>query len=162
MWACDRSSPLSNPRRRRVGSGSEKQQEKWIFCRFLPTLSSISLTNGTGKNSERQRDGERWWSKECFQLRGCSDVSCRSHQHADVFWWNRHHLSVIWTDTDAAVYSRIVGLRSCCLRSCDGVKVNDEGIHVNKVNRERRECTSVLRSDRCRLEAEPLTVCLPY
>lgn len=40
-----------------------KAAGKWIFCRFLPTLSSVSLTNGPGRNTERRWGGERWGSK---------------------------------------------------------------------------------------------------
>ena len=87
-----------------------------------------------------QRDWETRCSAECIswkQLTGCSNVSCCSHQHADVSWWNHSHLSVIWSDTDAAAYGGNVGFHSCCLRCSEEVQMNDEGTEVSRMNRQR-------------------------
>lgn len=59
MSACDLLTPVKPENEIRI----RKAAAKWSFCRLLPTLSSISLTNGPGRNTERQREGERWWSE---------------------------------------------------------------------------------------------------
>lgn len=110
-----------------VVQGSNQDQSSGRRVDFLAALSSVSLTNGPGRN---------WASvRACICVCASVHIPRCSNQHAEPSHWDLRHLSIIWTDVNAAVC--IWNVRFSAAAACAAVELKDGGIRADNVSRQR-------------------------